>query len=352
MRLRAKTSPEPEVDVQGQPSWMSQLGNTLASALGFPGSLDQDERPAVDYREAWDRFQSAFEGEMSSNDGDLMDMLTASLKLARAEWGSTFDVKINRLELGDQLPAFDLAISHANGLSSDTRIFLCNKPTQGGGLKRQLDKVLQSMGSKSCTLLRASDFPQPGKNQTGQAMGKFRTAGGRTVMVPISEWERMLTVSQFHADHRQDPGFQTWFETARLLSGIHAISRILEPPVYVAPAPVYVQQPVYIQPTPVVVQVVQVLPTTVPVIPNAPTVAAAPVAPVAPSFPATITTTSYVVQQPVYVQPTPIYVSAPPVYVAPLYAPAPVISFGFGFGHYGGCGPAGYRGHYGGRHGW
>ena len=227
MRLRAKTSPEPEVDVQGQPSWMSQLGNTLASALGFPGSLDQDERPAVDYREAWDRFQSAFEGEMSSNDGDLMDMLTASLKLARAEWGSTFDVKINRLELGDQLPAFDLAISHANGLSSDTRIFLCNKPTQGGGLKRQLDKVLVSMGGKSCIMLRASDFPPQGKSQTGQSMGKFKTAGGRQTMVPISEWERVQAVCQFHIDHRHDPGFAGWFEGAKLLSNVHAVSRIL-----------------------------------------------------------------------------------------------------------------------------
>lgn len=226
-RLRAKTSEavdeEPSAE---QPSWMSQLGNTLASALGFPPG-EHEERPTADYREAWDRFQSAFEGEMSSNDADLMDIMTGALKLARAEWGSAFDVRINRLELGDQLPAFDLQISHDSGLSSDTRIFLCNKSTQGGGLKRQLDKVLQSMGGKSCIMLRASDFPPQGKSQTGQAMGKFKTAGGRQTLVPISEWERIQAVCQFHIDHRHDPGFAAWFQTAKLLSNVHAVSRIL-----------------------------------------------------------------------------------------------------------------------------
>ncbi len=227
IRLRSKTSGETDDEpIAEQPSWMSQLGNTLASALGFPGS-QTPEVTSADYREHWDRFQSAFEGEMSSNDNDLMDMLTGALKLARAEWGSAFDVKINRLELGDQLPAFDLQISHNSGLSSDTRIFLCNKPTQGGGLKRQLDKVLQSMGGKSSIMLRASDFPPQGKSQTGQAMGKFKTAGGRQTMVPISEWERIQAVCQFHIDHRHDPGFANWFESAKLLSNVHAVSRIL-----------------------------------------------------------------------------------------------------------------------------
>ncbi len=227
IRLRSKTSEQPDDEPAfEQPSWMSQLGNTLASALGFPAA-PAEERASIDYREAWDRFQSAFEGEMSSNDSDLVDMLTGALRLARAEWGAAFDVKINRLELGDQLPAFDLQISHVSGLTSDTRVFLCNKSTQGGGLKRQLDKVLQSMGGKSCIMLRASDFPPQGKSQTGQAMGKFKTAGGRQTLVPISEWERIQAVCQFHIDHRHDPGFATWFESAKLLSNVHAVSRIL-----------------------------------------------------------------------------------------------------------------------------
>ena len=226
-RLRSKMA-EPADEPSGeQPSWMNMLGNTLASALGFPSAPVEVPAASFDYREVWDRFQAGSEAEMPSNDGDLVEVLTSALKLARAEWGSSIGLEVTRLELGDPLPAFDVKISHKNGLTGDTRIFLCNRPTQGGGLKRQLDKVLPAMAGKSCILLRASDFPPPGKNQTGQAMGKFRTSGGRTLLVPIPEWERMMTVCQFHNEHRKDPGFGAWFESAKLLSNVHAVSRIL-----------------------------------------------------------------------------------------------------------------------------
>jgi Helicase HerA, central domain len=231
VRLRSKTSEPAEepadAEQSAQPAWMSQLGSTLASALGFPSVVNAQETSTLDFREVWDRFQSSLEAEMPTDDGELMDVLTSALTLARTEWGSAIELKINRLELGDQLPACDIAIQHKNGLTSDTRIFLCNRSTQGGGLKRQLDKMLANMQGKSCIMLRASDFPPPGKNQTGQAISKFRTGGGRSILVPIPEWERMITVREFYAFHRQDPGFKAWFENAKLLSNVHAISKIL-----------------------------------------------------------------------------------------------------------------------------
>ena len=94
-------------------------------------------------------------------------------------------------------------------------------------MKRQLDRVLTSMAGKSCFMLRESDFPPNKKNQTAQAFRKFRDSGGRSVLVPIPEWERMMTVREFHAHHRQDAGFAQWFETAKLLSGLISIVQIL-----------------------------------------------------------------------------------------------------------------------------
>ena len=63
------------------------------------------------------------------------------------------------------------------------------------------------MKGKPCFMLRASDFPPNKKNQTAQAFRKFREGGGRSLLVPIPEWERMMTVREFHAHHRSDPGF-------------------------------------------------------------------------------------------------------------------------------------------------
>jgi DNA helicase HerA-like ATPase len=205
--------------------------STLAAALGF--AHDNDE-PAVtaklgfDFREMWERFQSACEAEMPSNDQELMDVLVAALERAREEWPADLrELQVKRLEIADDLPAIDISVKHKSGHAFDARAFLCNRPTQGGGLKRQLDKVLSAMQGRTSFLLRASDFPPNRKNLTAQAFRKFRDGGGRTIMVPIPEWERMMAVREFHSHHRQDSGFAEWFERAKLMSGLIAIVHLL-----------------------------------------------------------------------------------------------------------------------------
>jgi DNA helicase HerA-like ATPase len=76
-------------------------------------------------------------------------------------------------------------------------------------------------------MLRASDFPPNRKNQTAQAFRKFRDAGGRQVLVPIPEWERMMMVREFHTHHRNDPGFDEWFANAKLLSNLVSMIQLL-----------------------------------------------------------------------------------------------------------------------------
>ena len=164
---------------------------------------------------------------MPSDDGELLDILAAALSLAKQEWKDDVDLSVERLVLPDELPVLDLNIKHRNGLTAETRVFLCNRPTQGGGLKRQLDKVLPAMEGKTCFMLRASDFPPNRKNQTAQAFRKFRDAGGRQVLVPIPEWERMMMVREFHTHHRSDPGFDTWFTNAKLLSNLVSMIQLL-----------------------------------------------------------------------------------------------------------------------------
>ena len=181
----------------------------------------------VDYRETWERFQNASEAEIPSDERELLDVLAGALGLAKEEWAGTILLNIERLELADDLSAIDFTLKHKGGLTTDGRVFMCNKPTQGGGLKRQLDRVLPNMGAKQCFMLRASDFPPNRKNQTAQAFRKFRDAGGRQILVPIPEWERMMMVREFHTHHRQDPGFAGWLGSAKLLSNLPAIIQLL-----------------------------------------------------------------------------------------------------------------------------
>lgn len=213
------------------------LISSLARALGFAESDDTEtganDDPGltnnfgIDYRELWEAFASGCEAEMPSDDHDLMDVLAATLTLTSDEWGGDLKVTAKRKEIADDLPTIDITVTHPTGHAFDARVYLCNRPTQGGGFKRQLDKVLSSMPAKTCFMLRASDFPPNKKNQTAQAYRKFRDAGGRSVLVPIPEWERMMTIREFHAHHRNDPGFGDWFAQAKLLSGLISIIQVL-----------------------------------------------------------------------------------------------------------------------------
>lgn len=228
-RLHSKAAGQDEETAEvGDPSFISRL----AAALGFGGAFDgaspePDTQAPPDYREAWQRFESASEAEPPTEDRGLLDLLATAIKLAQEEWPETVDVRVVRVDIADDLPAFDFRVTHRSGFSADSRVFLCNRPTQGGGLKRQLDKVLSAMAGKTCFILRASEFPPNRKNQTAQAFRKFRDAGGRSILVPIPEWERMLTVRDFHAAYRQASGFGAWFQTIKLLSGLVAMVQLL-----------------------------------------------------------------------------------------------------------------------------
>ncbi|MBS0238167.1 MAG: ATP-binding protein [Proteobacteria bacterium] len=230
-RLREATSTEGDEREREpeRPSFISTLAQALGQVVGFGGQ--DDEAPstlsAVQFREMWERFANESEAEMPADDQELVDVLSAALLLARDEWGRSIEVTVKRLELGDDLPAFDLTVRHRTGFANDVRVFLCNRPTQGGGLKRQLDKVLTAMQGKPCFMLRASDFPPNKKNQTAQAFRKFRDGGGRQLLVPIPEWERMMTVREFTAHHRNDAGMTQWLEGTKPLSSLISIIHLL-----------------------------------------------------------------------------------------------------------------------------
>ncbi len=220
-RLRSKTAPEsgpddPEESEEAPSGFVSRLAAALG--LGFAGEPEPGAASDVDYRDLWARFENASEAEIPSDERELLDILAGALSVAKEEWAGAIELEVERRELNDELPVIDMHLRHNNGLASETRIFLCNRPTQGGGLKRQLDKVLAAMDGRPCFMLRASDFPPNRKNQTAQAFRKFRDNGGRQILVPIPEWERMIMVREFHTHHRNDPGFAAWFAGTKLLS--------------------------------------------------------------------------------------------------------------------------------------
>ncbi|HJU31032.1 MAG TPA: AAA family ATPase, partial [Hyphomicrobiaceae bacterium] len=226
----------PAVPEKGSGGFIS----SIVAALGFgvaDSDEDGDDAPGIDFRAAWERFMAQSEAEIPPDDQGMLDVLTGALTLAREEWGRALTLSLTRPDIGEELPTVDLALRHDKGFASEARIFLCNRSTQGGGFKRQLDRLLPAMMGKNCFMLRASDFPPNKKNQTAQAFRKFRESGGRSLLVPITDWERMMMVREFHAQHRHDPGFADWFQGAKLLSGVPSLVQILRLDLFGVAAP-------------------------------------------------------------------------------------------------------------------
>jgi len=226
LELAQKRMREQEGDASEAQTAKPGFISTLAAALGF-GAQEETGGAPIEFRDHWDRFVAQSEAEIPGDDDALSDVLAGALALGRQEWGEAIDVSVRRLAPAEDVPALDLTLHHAAGLKAEARIFLCNRTAQGGGLKRQIDRVLALMADKSCFMLRASDFPPNKKNQTAQAFRKFRERGGRSILVPIPDWERMMMAREFHSQHRLDPRFADWFQRAKLLSGIPSLAQLL-----------------------------------------------------------------------------------------------------------------------------
>jgi hypothetical protein len=230
LKNKLQGEPEPTAAEDSSPGFLSTLAAALGLSDPFPSTgpaFSSTSSSTIDFQRLWDRFQGESEAEMPSSDHDLLDVLSGALSVASDEWRGQIKVSVTRLSLGDELPAIDIQVAHAGNIVQDSRIFICNKPSQGGGLKRQLDKALLSMKNRRCFMLRASDFPPNRKNLTAQAFRKFREAGGQSLLVPIPEWERMITVREFHARNRHQTGFIEWLGDTKLLSGLLPVIQLL-----------------------------------------------------------------------------------------------------------------------------
>ena len=195
--------------------------STLAAALGFggaPATAMTPSRVGADRLSATpgsaSRAQS--EAEIPSDDAELLDVLAGALASPRTSGAAPIDAQRRSAStLADDAARHrPYAAAQAAASRTEARVFLCNRPTQGGGLKRQLDRCCRPWSGKSCFMLRACDFPPNTQEPDGAGVPQVPRERRPPLLVPIPEWERMMMVREFHAHHRHDPGFAGWFAAA------------------------------------------------------------------------------------------------------------------------------------------
>ncbi|MEE9589382.1 MAG: helicase HerA-like domain-containing protein [Hyphomicrobiaceae bacterium] len=209
-----------------QDRWREMQGESEPRAE-LPVAAQSNELGSEALKDRWDRFVLDFEVDIPPDEEELAHVMMTALQLAAQEARSELSATIKPLEWLDDVTAFDLDVRHLEGGAYANRIFICNKGSQGGALKRQVQKVVSSADNVEPIIIRASEFPPSGKNATAQALRHFTLNGGRRIVVPIYEWDRMITLIAFRSRYGQDASFAVWLESASLLGDLPSIEQLL-----------------------------------------------------------------------------------------------------------------------------
>jgi energy-coupling factor transporter ATP-binding protein EcfA2 len=189
------------------------------------GSGGSAGRQAINDR--WERFNLEFAEDVPSDEAELLSILVAALQTAGDECSADLSVSLQPGSWGNDVHGVDVVVRHETGATFENRVFICNKGSQGGALKRQLDRIGQLSKGRSPIVMRASDFPPSAKSGTGASLRQFIQAGGRRIVVSLNEWERMIALNEFRARYRQEPGFTDWLMSVKPLSHLPSVTELL-----------------------------------------------------------------------------------------------------------------------------
>jgi type II secretory pathway predicted ATPase ExeA len=216
-----------------QRRWRQLLGEEVEEIAAPASATTGDAEiatadPAFAIKTQWDRHIHDSTVEIPSEEGELIDILTAALRIAAEELREQVDIDIAPVNGIEEVAAADLTVRQTGTEPHVTRMFLCNRSNQGGGLKRQLERVLSASPGRAPVVIRASDFPPNAtKSATAQLVRRFTNSGGRRSVIPTYEWERMLNVIGFYGHHRNEPGFESWLAQAQPLSSLPSLRELL-----------------------------------------------------------------------------------------------------------------------------
>ncbi len=200
--------------------WLQLLGDTGRGPQAAETNESIMESPdVVSIRRRWDTALQTDAPEIPVDERLLLEVLTNALKLTAEELDGALSVDISIVPPTEDLFAADITVRHTlSGQAQRGRLFVCNRSNQGGGLKKQIEKVVELGATMPAILVRGSEFPPEGKTAVAALLNRLAADGGRKVVVAQWEWERMLTLQYFAPCHDREEGFMAWLKAARPMS--------------------------------------------------------------------------------------------------------------------------------------
>ena len=209
-----------------EPGNLSPAKGQLSPAQVSP-LVEARQTAAEDLNQLWEQFTYNHQPEIPAEEDELMSVLASALLLAKDECESSIEIEVEPIGWIEEVSAIDLIVKQGEGSKENSRLFMCNRSSQGGGLRRQMDRVMASTQGRKPVVLRASDFPPNAKSSTAQAVRQYLQSGGNRLVIPIYEWERMIMVKDFRERYSKDAGIKAWTQSVRPLRDLPAIRMLL-----------------------------------------------------------------------------------------------------------------------------
>ena len=108
-------------------------------------------------------------------------------------------------------------------------IQICNAGAQGGGLRRQVEKIRTqaAIGKRIPTIVRCTDFPKNPKSKIAQQIGQLIAEGGRRITMEDTDWRTLQALRQFQNTHGTRAIFSAWLVSEKPLTQLPSLQGIL-----------------------------------------------------------------------------------------------------------------------------
>ncbi len=187
---------------------------TQSPGAGTPLRLEQ----------AWNDALSTFEMPTLDDEPQVAELLAWTIAAVSAEMPRGTSFKVERS--GSDLP---VEITRANHTVDRLLVAVCNRKAQGGGLKKQLNELVQRAGDTRVVVVRTAPFPSNPTTDIAKHLATLMEPKGtwRRQEIQSSDLRFLAAFRSFHAQHQAEPDFADWQHQRQPLSGIKSIHGML-----------------------------------------------------------------------------------------------------------------------------
>ncbi len=194
----------------------------LSTVPPDPQAALEDSAPLVALERLWNDIRAATLTP-DDDDGARLGLLAAALPLAGVELESQASWEATCHDDGGYVD-----LTRGPEHPDPTRIFLCERPVQGGALAQQLRRVQQHLPTHPGAIVRTGAFPDNPKTIVVQVINDLLLRGWRRVTMDENDWILLAALVSLHRHPDAQTHLQAWARARRPLTSLPCIQTLLD----------------------------------------------------------------------------------------------------------------------------